>query len=449
MSSRHQKTRNRLCHDLKDGLILIRSADEVIRNGDINYSFRQESNFLYLTGITKPGYTLVLDPKKKESHLFIPNISDHHRIWIGPQMNSAQSRKAYRTNHVYPQSDFDKVFKTLQKEYKKIYTTKNSQCAIPKSSSKLKKDFIKLEFILTRYRSVKSREEMYCMIKANQISSKGHMAAMTNAKVGMFEYQLQNILEFEFRKQGAKFNAYPSIVATGHNSAILHYVDNNTRIKASDLILIDAGCEWEGYASDITRTFPASGKFTKRQRTIYNIVLDIQKKCISKIKPGLTIQEIHILSCEELIKALIKIHVIKKGHSVSELLKENIHRVFYPHGIGHLLGLDTHDVGGKRRLKTKNSKADYLRANITLKPNMVFTIEPGIYFMDAFFHSKKKRKELSKYISWHEADKYYAVGGIRIEDNILVTKQGHKNLTSVPKETQAIEKIMASRSKHK
>ncbi|OVE82443.1 hypothetical protein BVY03_00955 [bacterium K02(2017)] len=263
---------------------------------------------------------------------------------------------------------------------------------------------------------------------------------MKSIKSGMTENQAQAILESELLKDGAKHTAYGSIVASGKNGAILHYHENNSKLKNKDLLLIDAGCEWEGYASDITRTFPVSGKFTSKQKEIYNIVLKTQKECIKMIKPGVTMYDIHFTACRLIQNGLVELGIIKKLDE-SDLFDKKAYSIFFPHGIGHLIGLDVHDVGAKPS-KNKKRKAKNLRAQLKLEKDMCITIEPGIYFIEAYFDSKEHRKKTSSYINWNIADKYRDVGGIRIEDDLIVTAKGSKNLTKVPKEINAIERLM-------
>lgn len=424
MTALYKSHRQNLMKELTRGLILIKSAHEVLRNGDVQYVFRQNSNFLYLTGITQPNHSLLLDPKKKQAHLFIPDYSEYHQIWLGKQNTPAQAKKKYQIEHVWYHSQFKKVFSQLKRKYQKTYSHQQ------------------LEQALAKLRRVKSRQEVSFLKHANKLSHQGHVAALRVVKPGIYEYQLQTVLENEFRTGGAFHNAYPSIVASGKNAAILHYHSNDQIIKKGDLVLMDAGCEWNGYAADVTRTFPASGKFSKTQKEIYEIVLATQKACIQKIKPGASTQEIHDFSCRFILNGLIKLGIVK-NFDMNELLKNNIHRIFYPHGIGHLLGLDVHDVGGKSK-KSRNNSA-YLRTGVKLEPGMVVTVEPGIYFIEAIINSAEKRKKYQKYIHWNVVQKYRSVGGIRIEDDILVTQNGFKNLTTVPKEVKAIEKLMAHR----
>lgn len=440
----YKENRKKLMQSLKDGLILVVSAEEKQRNSDVNYLFRQDSDFLYLTGIDHIKYALLLDPKNSTAHLFLTDLDPQFQIWIGKQITITEAKKRYKVEQAHYLSNFNHTFSRLSKKYKRLYLFSQAEAFLKKQKikTKLKRDAKTLRLALDELRVRKSPEEIRLLQKANDISYHGHVAAMKNIKPQRFEYEAQSHLENEFRKAGAIHNAYPSIVASGQNAAILHYHDNNMKCGKNDLLLIDAGCEYKGYASDITRTFPVSGKFSQKQKEIYQVVLDAQKQCIQMIRPGVTMFEIHEQASRWLCKGLIKTGILY-DHPVDDLLKKNIHRYFFPHGIGHMLGLDVHDVGGRDPKAPQKKKAASLRTSRKLEEGMVITIEPGIYFIPGHFENKKTRKDTAKYINWKKADPYRSVGGIRIEDDIVVTKTGHKNLTRVPKEIKDIEKLMA------
>lgn len=442
-NSLYQRNRQKLFSQVKDGLVLVSSAPEFIRNNDTYYHFRQDSYFLYLTGIELPQHLLLLDPKRKKSHLFIPDINDHHRVWVGRQLTTADAKKKYGFSSVHYLSNFSSVLKACTKGYRKLHlldssALKHAAIKSHKIPATLTKDTKTLKPILDACRRYKEPEELEFMQIANRISAVAHIKAMQQIRAGMNECEVMAVLENEFLKSGAFHSAYRSIVAGGVNASILHYIDNNATCRKGDLILIDAGCEWHGYASDVTRAFPISGKFSAKQAEIYQIVLDTQKVCIDAIKPGATMSSIHILACKTLLAGLMKIGLVQNG-SIDELFAKQVHFVFFPHGIGHLLGLDVHDVGATR---SKNKSMKNLRSDTILEPGMVVTVEPGLYFIEAFFDSAKTRKKFADHINWKKAEAYRSVGGIRIEDDIIVTKTGHRNLTTVPKEIRDIEELM-------
>ena len=441
----YQNNRKKLMGLLTDGLILVVSSEEKQRNSDVDYRFRQDSDFLYLTNITSPGYALILDPKSKKSHLVIPDISQLHQIWVGKQLTTQDAKKMFGVDTVHYAADVAKLLPTLLKKYKKIHALPSGLKWLQSQKCRFtgKKDSDTLRVTLNEMRVRKSAAEIELLKIANRISNQAHIEAMTGIRTQMHEYQVQAILEKTFLDNGASHMAYPSIVATGKNAAILHYHDNNMPLESNDLLLIDAGCEWNGYAADITRTFPVSGKFTSEQRDIYQIVLDAQKECIALIRPGVAMLDLHNHACRSMTQGLMRLGILH-DHDIDDIIKSEAHTIFFPHGIGHLLGLDVHDVGAKDpKAKPIKNKPKTLRASRTLEPGFVVTIEPGIYFIAAHFESKATRKKFAKFINWTRADSYRSVGGIRIEDDILVTAKGHENLTETPKEISDIENLMA------
>lgn len=446
MKKLYQLHRKRLMAALPDGLVLLVSSAESTRNSDVHYLFRQESNFLYLSGITEPNHALLLDSRRGTSHLFIPDIDTLHQIWVGRQLNKDEAKSRFAFDRVHYISELAKIFSTLKKNSKKFYALKNGASLLHRHKIRARFDDKKLEIALGELRVRKSPAEIKLLQQANNISKKGHLAAMRFTGPDCFEFEVQATLEKEFLAGGAHHNAYPSIVATGKNGAILHYHNNNSHCEKDDLLLIDAGCEIAGYASDITRTFPVSGHFSKTQAEIYQIVLNAQKNCISMVKPGVSMVEIHLKACHIIAEGLIDLGFYKI-RDAKQIVDRQLHRYFFPHGIGHMLGLDVHDVGARDPLaRPERNKPKYLRSSRKLEAGMVITVEPGIYFIDAHFHSKETRQKTRHEIDWARAEKYKSVGGIRIEDDIVVTKNGHKNLTSVPKEIVEIERIMGKRA---
>lgn len=441
----HQNNRKKLMGLLADGLILVVSSDEKQRNSDVEYRFRQDSDFLYLTNITSPGYALILDPKSKTSHLIIPDISKHHQIWVGKQLTTQDAKRKFGVNTAHYATDTLKVMRGFLKKYKKIHALPSGLKWLShhQISFSGKKDSATLRTTLDEMRVRKTPAEIEFLKQANRISNQAHINAMTNVRPQMYEYQAQAILEKTFLDGGAAHMAYPSIVATGKNAAILHYHDNNMLIEKDDLLLIDAGCEWQGYASDITRTFPVSGRFNQKQREIYQTVLDAQKECIAMIRPGVSMLELHNHACRSMTQGLVRLGIFY-DHDLDDILKSEAHTIFFPHGIGHLLGLDVHDVGAKDpKAKPIQNKPKTLRASRVLESGFVVTVEPGLYFIEAHFQSKETRKKTAKFINWNKADAYRSVGGIRIEDDVLVTHKGHENLTNTPKEIKDIENLMS------
>lgn len=431
------QNRKNLIQRFPGKLTLLFSNTQPLRNSDVHHPFRQDSYFTYMAGVEQPHHALLIDTKAKTTHLIIPDLNEHYQIWEGKQNTTTDSHKLYQIKSVY-QSDLAQLLKKKLKTHKTLHILPHQKQAFKDLKIKCALETKALQTELDELRAIKSKLELQLMQKASTISSLAHEVAMQVCTPGTYENQLLGPMESIFLEHHAKHAAYLPIVAAGENAAILHYNDNNQKIKKSDLVLIDYGCEYHGYAADITRTFPASGKFSTKQKQIYQIVLDVQNACIKAVKPNASLIGIHKLACKLTVEGLMKLGFFKTN-DVNELIKNNVHRVFFPHGIGHLLGLDVHDVNppSLRQKGTKN-----LRSAITLKEGMVLTIEPGIYFIDFYFRNPAKAKAYNKWINWNKVKSYQAVGGIRIEDNIVVTKTGHKNLTKVAKSIQDIQNLM-------
>lgn len=451
----YQERRSELAKRLQDGLIVCTAAPEVLRNGDVHYDYRQDSNFLYLTGITQPGYALVIEARSRISHLFIPDIDLHHQVWVGRQLGLKEAKTRFGTHQVHFMSRFKQVVQGLLKQQRKIHALPSAHGLLSAYGLRGRIDNQGLSHLLAEMRVCKSAAEIACLRRANRIARAGHQAAMAAARPGMYEYQIQAILEREFRILGATHNAYPSIVAAGANSAVLHYHDNNARLRPGDLLLIDAGAECQGYASDVTRTFPVSGRFSRDQRQIYDIVLETQKACIRRLRPGIPMIDIHNLACRYLTEGLMRVGILK-GKNPETVMKAEAHRLFFPHGIGHLLGLDVHDVGDAQAQGTAfpvgtavplgtRKKQTALRMRRRLEEDFVVTVEPGIYFIAAHLDNPRTRRKFAPWVDWRLCRRYRSVGGIRIEDDVLITAAGHQNLTTVPKERAEIAALLSAR----
>lgn len=439
-----QTRRKALMSSLPDGLIFLNSSSEQQRNSDVFYRFRQDSDFLYLSGITHPEHALILDPKAKASHLFVPDMNPLYQIWHGRQKTTAQAKAFFGVNFVHYAKDFAAVFAKLAKKYRKLYALDSGRDELKrrKVRTSLTRDAQTLRVTLNEARVRKTVDELEALRTANCISHRGHVVAMRTVRPGAMEYEVQAAMEKEFLGAGAIHCAYPSIVACGANAAILHYHENDMPCRKGDLLLIDAGCEWQGYGADVTRTFPVNGRYERRQAEIYQIVLNAQKECIDMIRPGVSVLDLHLHACKSMTRALMELGIFR-SNDADAIIKDGAHAIFFPHGIGHLLGLDVHDVGAKDpKAKPMRNKPKNLRASRVLEPGFVVTVEPGLYFIDAHFESKETRKKTAKHIDWKKAEDYRSVGGIRIEDDVYVTRGGHENLTTVPKEIRDVEALM-------
>ena len=397
-----------------DALILLDGGKPVPRNFDVDYSFRQNSDFLYLTGVEEPGCHLVLDPKTRRETLFVPRIDSHHRVWEGHVPSPAEARKLFGVDRVQYADEMKKAL--------------GRRKVVPKA---------KLRDALDDLRACKTAEEVALMKRANDVSGAAHRAVMAAARPGMKEYHLQSVFEAECLRSGLKHLAYPSIVAAGANAAVLHYRRNDAELKDGELLLIDAGAEEKGYAADITRTFPVSGRFTGRQRGIYEIVLAAQKSCIERARPGVISADLHVHSMRVIADGLKSLGLLKGD--VDGLVEGGAVRLFYPHGLTHMLGLDVHDVtGGKRRVMPNPTKVP-VRFVARLEPGFVITMEPGIYFIAALLQDRELRRKHKGSVDFAKAETYLDFGGIRIEDDIVIADGTPVNLTAVPKEIADVE----------
>lgn len=415
-----------------ESIIIIPSAHEIIRNGDSVYPFRQRSDFYYLTGFNEPDAVLVLTPKRKEGEYILFNrVRNRDReIWDGPRAGQEGAVKDFHADQAFPFETFIEKLPDLIAGHKTVHYPFGADKAFDRIMidavnhvrTKIRRGLefpiilMDIEPSVHEMRLIKSAGEIATIQKAIDITHKGHLRAMRACKPGKYEYQLEAELMYCFYQGGARAEAYTPIVGSGHNTCILHYVNNNKKIDDGDLVLIDAGSEYQNYASDITRTFPANGRFSAPQRDIYEIVLEAQSAVIKALKPGLAWDVAQNTVIKVITQGLIDVGILKG--SLDHLIESQAYFPFYMHGAGHYMGLDVHDAG---RYKIDNK----WRA---LKPGMVFTVEPGIY-LSADIPGLPKR--------FHNI-------GIRIEDNILITEQGCEVLShKIPKKIAEIEAIMA------
>ncbi len=437
----YSQIRKSLAQRLTDGLILLKGGDPLVRNGDVEYLFRQKSDFLYLSGFEEPGAWILIDPKRKKEILFIPKADDHHLVWIGTLPTLDESRKRYGFSKVCYQSDFEMEVKKALSGYQKIYAEKE---VLPHLKTFRKSAVLSenLREALDELRAVKTPGEIELLKVANHISGNAHIEVMRHARPGQYEYQVQAIFESECLKSGLRSLGYPTIVATGKNAAVLHYNKNSEKIKDGELVLIDAGAEFRGYSADITRTFPANGRFTQKQKDIYSIVLETQKKSIEKSRPGALSAELHVFSMRIIAEGLKSLGILKGD--TDGLVENGAVRIFYPHGLTHMLGLDVHDsTGGKKRCVPNPTKIP-VRFSAKLEAGFVITMEPGIYFIRFLLESPKIREKMKDQINFKMLRHFLEFGGIRIEDDIMINSHGAPiNLTHVPKEIDAIERLCA------
>ncbi len=416
-----------------NGVAVLPSPHEAVRNNDVRYAFRQHSNLIYLTGFPEPHCLALFSGASKEPfQIFVHPRDKTKEIWEGPILGPERAKSALGANKAgpsIPETAFDEAFVQAMLEADKLYY-RLGVCAeqdqrilrlLQKAMRRLGRTGRSLwpildpDEILGEMRLIKSKAEIERLQRAGDITAESHQNAMRIAKPGMYEYQIEAALFHSFRGNGAKRLGYESIVASGPNACVLHYNSNERRMEAGDLVLVDAGGEFDFYTADITRTFPVSGRFTDAQKQVYQTVLDAQKSCISMAKPGKTMKDLHNHAVEVLTEGLKELKILKGP--TAQLIKSRAYAEYYPHGTGHWLGMDVHDTG-----KYFQDAYDHPRK---LQPGMVFTVEPGLYFgLDSKAPSRFKGI------------------GVRIEDDIVITSSGARVLTSaVPKEVEEVEAI--------
>jgi Xaa-Pro aminopeptidase len=433
--SEFAKRRQRLIEIMgPDSIAVLPNAKVSTRNRDVDYLFRSDSNFHYLTGFDEPESVLVIVPGRPHGEyiLFCRERDLEKEIWDGYRAGQEGAIEKYGADDSYPYSDLNDILPGLLENKQKVYYTMGNVPSFDhrliewlnhlRNASRQGKhspyEMIELDHILNELRLYKSSAEIKAMRYAAEVSAKAHVRAMEFTSVGKWEYEVEAEIIHEFMKSNCRSPAYPSIVGGGENGCILHYIENGHKLKNNDLLLIDAGAEYDYYAADITRTFPVNGKFTPAQKALYTIVLDAQKAAIAEVKPGNHWNQPHEAAVRVITEGLLDLGLLQG--ELEQLIHDESYREFYMHRTGHWLGMDVHDVGdykvgGQWRL---------------LEPGMVLTVEPGIYIRDPEHIHKK----------WHFI-------GIRIEDDVLVTKTGHEVLThGVPKEIDEIEALMAGTS---
>ncbi len=428
--------RKALARRLPEGLILLSGGRPVARNHDVEFVFRQKSDFLYLTGVEEPNCHLLIDPRRGRQTLFLPRIDSHHRVWLGHVPNPREAGALYGIPALYSE-ELPAALKRARVGYPRCYADEQAFRDF-KRALRLRNSASALRDALEELRAAKAPGELELMRRSSAVSGRAHLEVMRAARPGLYEYQLQAVFEAECRKAGLKHLAYPSIVAAGKNAAVLHYHHNSARLRAGELLLIDAGAECRGYASDITRTFPANGRFTRRQRDIYAIVLETQKACIARARPPIVSAELHVFSMGMIAEGLKSLGLLRG--EVSGLVESGAVRLFYPHGLTHMLGLDVHDSTGGSRRRMPNPTKVPVRFVARLEPGFVITIEPGIYFIEALLRDPALRLKHRGSVNFEKAEGFLDLGGIRIEDDVVIRPHGPPlNLTRVPKEIAEVE----------
>ncbi len=410
------------------GVAVVRSLPERLRNGDAYHPFRQLSDLIYLTGFVEPDTTLVLRPGAETERvvMFVRPRDPEMETWDGRRAGIDGAKTIYGADAAYPAAELPQKLGELIANHEELHYAvgldDEMDLLVTHAIARLRKTekrgkrppraIVDLRTSLHELRLHKRPEEVAALRKAADISSEAHVLAMRAGKPGVFEHELEALINYTFRRHGGAGPGYATIVGAGENATILHYIENRCVIAEGDLVLVDAGGEYNHYTADITRTWPASGTFSPVQRRVYQIVLDTQVEAVEMVKPGITIDDIHNHCVRRLTEGMIALGLL--GGSVDDRVSDQSYRKFYMHGTSHWLGLDVHDVGAY----TQDGKAR------PLEPGMVITVEPGLYIAADAPDVPPELRGI----------------GVRIEDDVLVTEAGHEVLTAAcPKKIEDIE----------
>ncbi len=419
----------------RESVAILFSAPMQIRSRDVDYKYRQDSDFYYLTGFKEPEAIMVLSPGREEGEfvLFCRERDRSKEIWDGIRAGTEGAVATYNADEALPIASADQQLPSLLKGKRRVYYAIGRDAACDQrvigwgNAVKVEMrnginppaEWVAIDTLLHDQRLRKCDEEQAVMREVAEISAQAHVRAMEFCRPGLHEYQLEAEYLHEFYRYGCQYSAYPSIVGGGKNGCILHYIENSDELKAGDLVLVDAGGELDGYAADITRTFPVSGRFSEEQKLLYELVLAAQLAAMKQVKPGNHWNQPHEAAVKEITEGLVVLGLLEG--EPKDLIDEGAYRAFYMHKTGHWLGLDVHDVG---RYKIGDRWQ-------TFELGMVLTVEPGIYVSH----------------DCDSVDEKWRGIGIRIEDNLLVTADGHEVLTAkVPKSIEDIEALMGASS---
>lgn len=433
-ASTHAERRRRFLEAMgKDAVAVIPSTPVAFRNSDIEHEYRQDSDFYYLTGLDEPTSVLVLSSAhpKHRCVLFVRPRNPEREVWDGPRTGVEGATERFGADHALEVEQLQKELPDYLQDTERLFYRVGrdremdervfSALEVTRRRHRFKHGYpstiVEPSVLLHEHRLVKDTAEIAVMRRGAAVTAEAHAAAMNAAEPGAYEFEVEAEIHRVFRKAGCERPAYESIVGSGPNATILHYRRNDRRMNEGDLLLVDAGCEIEYYSSDVTRTFPVSGKFSEAQRTIYDLVLGTQRACIDAVEPGSTLERVHELALERISAGLIELGLIEGP--LEKAIEETLYKPYYMHRTSHWLGMDVHDVGlyfigGDAR---------------PLEPGFVLTVEPGLYIgVNA------------------EVDERWRGIGVRIEDDILVTEEGHENLTAaIPKDPGELERILSER----
>ncbi|NEP16415.1 MAG: M24 family metallopeptidase [Leptolyngbya sp. SIO4C1] len=435
MQSEYRQRRQAVMEAIGGGTAIFRSAPMAVMHNDVEHPFRQESDFFYLTGFNEPEAVAVLAPHHDEHQfvLFVRPKDLEKEIWSGYRVGVEAAKARYGADEVYSITELDEKLTQYVERAERLYyhfgCDRSFNDKIVALWQRLIATYPKrgagpvaiedAKLLLQTFRRVKSPAELARIRRAVAITAKAHNHARAIAQPGRYEYEIQAEMEHIFRLEGAIGPAYPSIVASGANACILHYIENNRQMQAEDLLLIDAGCAYDYYNADITRTFPVGSQFTPEQRTLYELVLEAQLQAIEAVQPGRPFNEFHDAATRTITAGLIELGLL--AGEVDQLIEEKKHKAFFMHGTGHFLGLDVHDSGILRN--PDKTWRPFTAGNVV-------TVEPGIYISPHYEPAEGQPAINSRWLGI----------GVRIEDDVLVTESGHEVLTAaVPKTLAAME----------
>jgi Xaa-Pro aminopeptidase len=428
-----RRRRHNLLSEMEpNSIAILPSSGERIRNNDVEYPFRQDSDFYYLSGFSEPESVLVLLPGREHGEylLFCRERDQVKELWLGERIGPEGACALFDADDAFPIGDIDDILPGLIEGRDRLYYSMGRNLEFDarvmawvsgirqqeRTGAHPPGEFVDLDHILHDMRLVKSAAEVSVMREAAEITARAHLRAMRRCKPGVMEYQLEAELLHEFVDSGCRAPAYSSIVGGGANACVMHYVENRDKLRSGELVLIDAGCEYQLYAADLTRTFPVNGQFTADQAALYDLVLEAWGAAVAEVRPGNHWNQPHDASVEVITAGLVELGLL--SGDVEELIAKRAYSTFYMHKVGHWLGMDVHDVG------------DYQVGSEwrVLEPGMVMTIEPGIYIAEDNTQVAKKWRGM----------------GIRIEDDVVVTRGGYEILTdAAPRSRLDIEAVMA------
>ncbi|XP_045536812.1 xaa-Pro dipeptidase [Papilio machaon] len=451
------KNRERLAEKLKNGQIVVLQGGDSINHydTDVEYVFRQESYFTWICGVREPGCYFALDVSTKKGHLFVPRLPDEYEVWMGKLLTCQQFKEIYGVEEVHYVDELQEILKQLNPEVLLTLSGPNTDSgltakeAVFEGIDEFKVDNEILFPIIAELRVIKTPEEIEVMRYICKTSSDAHKKVMLYAKPGRMEYQCESVfLDHCYRIGGCRHVSYTCICGSGDNAAVLHYghaaAPNCKMLQDGDMCLFDMGGNYAGYAADITCSFPANGKFTEDQKLIYEAVLAARDAVFREARPGVKWPDMHLVANRAMLEHL-KQGGLLKGDVERMMIAAGVNGVLQPHGLGHLLGLDVHDVGGYLSGCPERPAGPLarLRTARVLLSGMVLTVEPGCYFIPKLLDKAQNDPAQGRFFNWDVVNRFRGFGGVRIEDDVLITENGIEDLTSVPRTVSEIEEFMA------